>query len=49
MSTEKKLFKKVVRAFCTALIAFTPIIISGTASLFFFGEPECPQHLKNQD
>lgn len=40
-------FKKVINTVCNLLIAVTPLILSQSTHSFFWGEPECPEILKN--
>lgn len=42
----KKLFKSPIKILGSLLILIAPIIIGTTASVILWGEPECPECLK---
>lgn len=48
MKKERKGLKKALKGICALFIAFTPVILTNTASILFFGEPESPKYLSNK-
>lgn len=43
---RKKTRKRLLNTLCNLLILLAPVAISSTASVLFWGEPECPDSLK---
>lgn len=43
---RRNFFKKPFNILCNLLILLAPLAISNTASILFWGEPECPDFLK---
>ncbi|MDF2819701.1 MAG: hypothetical protein K0R15_142 [Clostridiales bacterium] len=48
MKTLKKLFNKPSHWVCGALISSAPILLLDGVCLIFWGEPECPDCLKQE-
>ncbi|MCR2044588.1 AgrD family cyclic lactone autoinducer peptide [Anaerosalibacter massiliensis] len=46
MKKRKSIFRKPFNILCNLLILLAPLAISNTASILFWGEPECPNSLK---
>jgi cyclic lactone autoinducer peptide len=46
MKKGNSILKKPLRIICNFLILLAPLVIVETASLFIWGEPECPDSLK---
>ena len=46
MKKEMSIFKKPLGLICNFLVLLAPLVIIETASLFYWGEPECPDSLK---
>lgn len=47
----KKIKKKrfsIIKPLCNFLILIAPVIITETACVYFWGEPELPKELKNE-
>ena len=41
------IFKKPLHLICNFLVLLAPLVIIETASIFLWGEPECPDSLKD--
>ena len=46
MKKEMSIFKKPLHLICNFLILLAPLVIVETASFYIWGEPECPDSLK---
>jgi cyclic lactone autoinducer peptide len=44
---KRKMFK-FNNVLCSMLALMAPVIIAKTACVLIFGEPKCPEHLKNK-
>lgn len=47
MKKRDLLIRKSLDLLCSFLIALTPIIIQDTSCIFLWGEPKCPDDLKD--
>lgn len=47
MGKTKTIVRKSSAILCSLLILLAPLAIGNAASLFLWGEPECPDSLKN--
>lgn len=47
MKEKKSAFRKPLKVLCNLLIQLAPMTIVNTASVFLWGEPDCPDSLKN--
>jgi cyclic lactone autoinducer peptide len=47
MKKEKSINKKPIRILCNMLIALAPVILTETSCVLWWGEPECPDVLKD--
>lgn len=45
MKRAKKLLRKPIGLLCSFLISIAPLIVTKTACISFWGEPECPECL----
>ncbi|MBS4535131.1 cyclic lactone autoinducer peptide [Clostridium sp. D2Q-14] len=41
-------FKKAINSICSILVLASPILVSKSACYLFWGEPECPEALKQE-
>ncbi|NLL82164.1 MAG: cyclic lactone autoinducer peptide [Tissierellia bacterium] len=39
--------RRTLKTLCSLLIAFAPFLIEKTGCIFYWGEPECPETLRN--
>lgn len=46
MKKEKSIIRKPISILCSMLIALTPIILTRTTCVLIWGEPKCPELLK---
>ncbi|SCG83753.1 hypothetical protein DW1_2188 [Proteiniborus sp. DW1] len=48
MKTQKTFLTKAIKVFCSFLVMLAPIALSQTACWFLWGEPDCPECLKQE-
>ncbi len=46
MKKGKAIFKKPLGTLCSLLVLLAPLAVTNSACFYFWGEPECPDALK---